>query len=91
VDIIQHSGFVQLYDVIIFSFDPRIYAFIEIRIIVPSDISGIVEHSFDGILVVENRVFEQKKSSIDKREYDEDDPDYLYRKKTKSDFHFFFV
>jgi len=36
-------------------------------------------------------VFEQKESSVDKCKYDEDDSDYPYRKKTKSDVNFLLV
>ena len=91
MDVVQHSGFVHFDDIIIFPFDPGIDAFIEIRIIVPSDISRIIKHSLDDILMCKKSVFEQEESSVDKRKYDEDDPDDFYRKKTNSDFNLFLV
>ena len=41
--------------------------------------------------MIEERASEQEESSVDECEDDEDDPDYLYRKKTISDFDLFLL
>lgn len=91
LDVFEYPRLVHVDDIIVFVFDSVADTFVQIRVVIPGDISRAIYDSLDDVLVGKERISEEQKSSVNQSKYDENNPYNFYRKKTKSDLFAFFV